>query len=82
MESIPAELILRVPGCESGDPPLSMRPLAGGGGVNSVWRVVAGAGYLNELPIQRYFRDARLYPITEGTTEIQLRTIARIAGFS
>jgi alkylation response protein AidB-like acyl-CoA dehydrogenase len=45
-------------------------------------RVVAGAGYLNELPIQRYFRDARLYPITEGTTEIQLRTIARIAGFS
>ncbi len=45
-------------------------------------RIVAGAGYLNELPIQRYFRDARLYPITEGTTEIQLRTIARIAGFS
>lgn len=45
-------------------------------------RIVAGAGYLNELPIQRYFRDARLYPITEGTTEIQLRTIARLAGFS
>lgn len=45
-------------------------------------RIVAGAGYLNESPIQRYFRDARLYPITEGTTEIQLRTIARIAGFS
>lgn len=45
-------------------------------------RVVAGAGYLNEMPIQRHFRDARLYPITEGTTEIQLRTIARIAGFS
>ncbi|MDF3072452.1 MAG: acyl-CoA dehydrogenase domain protein [Alphaproteobacteria bacterium] len=45
-------------------------------------RIVAGAGYLNELPIQRYFRDARLYPITEGTTEIQLRNIARIAGFA
>jgi alkylation response protein AidB-like acyl-CoA dehydrogenase len=44
-------------------------------------RIVAGAGYINDMPIQRYFRDARLYPITEGTTEIQLRTIARTANF-
>jgi alkylation response protein AidB-like acyl-CoA dehydrogenase len=44
-------------------------------------RIVAGAGDINDTPIQRYFRDARLYPITEGTTEIQLRTIARTANF-
>lgn len=57
MESIPVELILRVPGCESGDPPLSMRPLAGGRGVNSVWRVVTDAGdfvlRLRHEPIDR-----------------------------
>lgn len=45
-------------------------------------RIFAGVGYINHTPVQRYFRDARLYPITEGTTEIQLRTIARTAGFS
>lgn len=43
-------------------------------------RIFAGVGYINESPVQRFFRDARLYPITEGTTEIQLRTIARTAG--
>lgn len=42
-------------------------------------RIFAGVGYINDAPVQRYFRDARLYPITEGTTEIQLRTIARTA---
>ncbi len=36
-----------------------------------------GYGYMAEYPIERLFRDAKLYPITEGTTEIQLRTIAR-----
>ncbi len=43
-------------------------------------RIFAGVGYINDAPVQRYFRDARLYPITEGTNEIQLRTIARAAG--
>lgn len=42
-------------------------------------RIFAGVGYINDAPVQRLFRDARLYPITEGTTEIQLRTIARTA---
>lgn len=45
-------------------------------------RILAGIGYMNETPLQRVFRDARLYPITEGTNEIQLRTIARAAGIA
>ncbi|MCP5370932.1 MAG: acyl-CoA dehydrogenase family protein [Hyphomicrobiales bacterium] len=43
-------------------------------------RIFAGAGYINESPINRFFRDARLYPISEGTNEIQMRTICRLAG--
>lgn len=43
-------------------------------------RIFAGVGYIDDAPIQRFFRDARLYPISEGTSEIQLRTIARAAG--
>jgi alkylation response protein AidB-like acyl-CoA dehydrogenase len=45
-------------------------------------RIFAGQGYMNETPAQRFFRDARLYPISEGTNEIQMRTIARMAGIA
>lgn len=43
-------------------------------------QVFGGLGYMSETPVQRYLRDAYLYPISEGTTEIQLRTVARLAG--
>ena len=43
-------------------------------------RIHAGAGYLAESPIQRYFRDAILYHTTEGTTEIQELIISRELG--
>ncbi|MGB2798618.1 MAG: acyl-CoA dehydrogenase family protein [Dehalococcoidia bacterium] len=43
-------------------------------------RIHAGAGYLAESPIQRYFRDAILYHITEGTTEVQELIISRQLG--
>jgi len=43
-------------------------------------RIHAGAGYLAESPIQRYFRDAILYHSTEGTTEIQELVISRALG--
>jgi len=39
MASIPAELLLRVPGCADGHPPRDVQVLAGGRGANSVWRV-------------------------------------------
>lgn len=46
---------------------------------DSAMQIFGGQSYLMDSPIQRFFRDARLYPITEGTTEIQLRAIAREA---
>ncbi len=43
-------------------------------------RIHAGAGYLAESPIQRYFREAILYHTTEGSTEIQQLIISRELG--
>jgi len=43
-------------------------------------RIHAGAGYLAESVVQRYFRDAILGHITEGTSEIQQLLIARELG--
>ena len=34
-------------------------------------------GYSMEYPIQRYIRDSRVFPITEGTSNIQKTIIAR-----
>ena len=35
-----------------------------------------GYGYTRDLPIERYWRDARLTKIFEGTSQIQLRIIS------
>jgi len=40
-----------------------------------------GAGYMMETPIQRFWRDARAFTITEGTSEIQHMVIAKELGF-
>jgi alkylation response protein AidB-like acyl-CoA dehydrogenase len=40
-------------------------------------RIHGGVGYTTELPIERYFRDAPLMIIGEGTNEIQRLVIAR-----
>ena len=40
-------------------------------------RLHGGVGYTTELPIERYFRDAPLMIIGEGTNEIQRTVIAR-----
>ena len=40
-------------------------------------RIHGGYGYTNELPVERYFRDAPLMIIGEGTNEIQRLVIAR-----
>ncbi|MBW1983327.1 MAG: acyl-CoA dehydrogenase [Deltaproteobacteria bacterium] len=39
-----------------------------------------GAGYMMETPIQRFWRDARAFTITEGTSEIQHMVIAKELG--
>lgn len=47
------------------------------------WEAVqihGGYGYITEFPVERYWRDARLMTITEGTSEIQLTIIARELG--
>jgi alkylation response protein AidB-like acyl-CoA dehydrogenase len=40
-------------------------------------RVHGGVGYTTELPVERYYRDAPLMLIGEGTNEIQRLVIAR-----
>ena len=40
-------------------------------------RVHGGIGYTKELPIERYYRDAPLMAVAEGTNEIQRLVIAR-----
>jgi alkylation response protein AidB-like acyl-CoA dehydrogenase len=40
-------------------------------------QIHAGAGYSKDLPIERYFRDAKITEIYEGTSEIQRMVIAR-----
>ncbi len=40
-------------------------------------QIHGGAGYSRELPVERYFRDAKITEIYEGTSEIQRLVIAR-----
>ncbi len=40
-------------------------------------RIFGGYGYINEFPVERYYRDAPLMLIGEGTNEIQRTVIAR-----
>ena len=40
-------------------------------------QVYGGAGYLKEYEAERFFRDARIYRIYEGTTQIQQLIIAK-----
>ncbi len=40
-------------------------------------QIHGGAGYLTEVGIERFYRDARLYRIYEGTSQIQQLIIAR-----
>lgn len=42
--------------------------------------IFGGYGYMMEYPVQRFWRDAKLRKITEGTSEIQLSVIARELG--
>jgi alkylation response protein AidB-like acyl-CoA dehydrogenase len=41
-------------------------------------QIHGGLGYSKELPIERYFRDAKITEIYEGTSEIQRMVIARM----
>ncbi len=40
-------------------------------------QVLGGYGYMKEYPVEKYFRDAKLHQIWEGTNQIQRWVIAR-----
>jgi acyl-CoA dehydrogenase len=40
-------------------------------------QVHGGMGYINTVPVERFYRDARLFRIYEGTSEVQRTIIAR-----
>jgi alkylation response protein AidB-like acyl-CoA dehydrogenase len=52
-------------------------------GENAVWvtdeaiQVLGGYGYIRDHPVERWHRDAKIFTIFEGTSEIQRLTIAR-----
>ena len=43
-------------------------------------QVHGGYGYIEELPLERHFRDAKVGTIWEGTGEIQQQVICRELG--
>ncbi|MFS8640451.1 MAG: acyl-CoA dehydrogenase family protein [Symbiobacteriaceae bacterium] len=47
---------------------------------NQAIQIHGGAGYMEDLPVSRYWRDAKLTEIGEGTSEIQRLVIARQLG--
>jgi hypothetical protein len=44
---------------------------------NRAIQIHGGYGYIKEYPVERYYRDAKLCEIGEGTSEIQREVIAR-----
>lgn len=40
-------------------------------------QILGGSGYISEYPIERFYRDVRLFRLYEGTTQIQQIIIAR-----
>jgi alkylation response protein AidB-like acyl-CoA dehydrogenase len=40
-------------------------------------QILGGYGYTTEFPVERYYRDAKITEIYEGTSEIQRIVIAR-----
>ncbi len=41
-------------------------------------QIHGGIGFSKELPVERYFRDAKITEIYEGTSEIQRLVISRL----
>jgi acyl-CoA dehydrogenase len=43
-------------------------------------QTMGGWGYITDHPVEKWYRDAKLYTIFEGTSEIQRMVIARALG--
>ncbi len=59
------------PACSSGGPPISSSA------VNLAIQAFGGYGYVDEYPVQKYMRDARVMTLYEGTSQIQKLLIGR-----
>jgi alkylation response protein AidB-like acyl-CoA dehydrogenase len=44
---------------------------------NEAVQIHGGAGYVNDFPVERFYRDSKITQIYEGTSEIQKNVIAR-----
>jgi short/branched chain acyl-CoA dehydrogenase len=44
-------------------------------------QIFGGYGFMNEFPVARFYRDAKILEIGEGTSEVQRMLIARDLGF-
>ena len=40
-------------------------------------QIHGGAGFLNDYPVEKIYRDVRVYQIYEGTSEVQKIVISR-----
>jgi acyl-CoA dehydrogenase len=53
------------------------------GGETAVWvteqavQILGGYGYIKDFPVEKWYRDAKIYTIFEGTSEIQRLVISR-----
>ncbi len=45
-------------------------------------QIFGGYGFMNEFPVARFYRDAKVLEIGEGTSEVQRMVIARQLGLS
>ena len=41
-------------------------------------QIHGGYGYLNDFPVEKIYRDVRVYQIYEGTSEVQKILISRL----
>jgi acyl-CoA dehydrogenase len=49
--------------------------------VDHAVQIHGGYGYMREYPVERLYRDARLYPIGGGTREIMNEIISKVEGY-
>jgi len=45
-------------------------------------QIFGGYGFMNEFPVARFYRDAKVLEIGEGTSEVQRMIIARQLGLA